>query len=375
MGKKDKSELVETGDAALAEAGVKKKKKDKTLEKVAEAVGDEAKPKLTKEEKAAKKAKKQAKETTAGAVRESPRLPAAKAAEEAVPAAGLEPVPGTASSDAVGDLDLTCKDCDGSFVFTATERANATARGYGPMVRCPDCRAAKRQKYETAEAESSSIPVYDAATEAKLDAWVAAKRSKAFDAADRLRAALSADGINADEARPLGFVKSAVQEKSAWAKRTNAKCFNCGSKGHRSEDCMKRPAGSTKCYYCGQAGHLGKNCKQAPAPKPIDPSTQRCFHCGLVGHLAAACGVKQTKSRTACHICGEEGHVSRYCPRQGERALKPGTVQSEVDGKLGRWAAAREQKDYETADRIRAELMAVGVNPNKPAGKGQAKPK
>ena len=282
------------------------------------------------------------------------------------PLLGTVRKPRTIAMADLGDLDLMCKDCKGDFVFTAKERATAAARGFGPMVRCEDCRRAKRAKYSAAEEKSASIPVYDATIEKKLDAWVAAKRSKAFEEADRLRAALSADGVSCEEARPLGFVKSTAQEKSQKAKNSNAKCFNCGQKGHRSEDCRKRAAGSTACYYCGQHGHLGKDCKQAPAPKPFDPTAQRCFHCGEVGHLAATCASRQSISKKACHICGDEGHVSRYCPRARDKPLKAGVDASAVEGMKERWAAARSAKDYETADQIRKELLAMGVNPNKP---------
>ena len=159
MGKKDKSELVETGDAGLAEAGVKKKKKkEKTLEKVAEAVGDEAKPKLTKEEKAAKKAKKEKKEgkETAAPVRESPRLAAAKAAAE-VPEADLEPIAEEEDGFKVHkyvpppepeDETLQCRDCGGDFIFTIGEQEFFKSKGFdNKKTRCYDCTAAKKARF------------------------------------------------------------------------------------------------------------------------------------------------------------------------------------------------------------------------------------
>merc|ERR1712187_545365 len=42
-------------------------------------------------------------------------------------------------------------------------------------------------------------------TEAKLDEWLAAKRAKDFDTADRLRAELKESGIEAEKLRPKGW--------------------------------------------------------------------------------------------------------------------------------------------------------------------------
>ena len=253
------------------------------------------------------------------------------------------------------DETLTCKDCAAEFVFTGAERDLAVARGHGVMVRCVDCRKAKKARYATSS--GTSIPKYDAATESKLDAWVAAKRSRAFDAADKLRSALRADGVDTEEARPVGYSAPAKDAR-------RVKCFNCGALGHRSEDC-KRPAGSTTCYHCGRMDHKAKDCPEARASAPFDSHVARCFNCGQTGHISAACTAKR-KGNTGCHICGEEGHVSRYCPKAREKPLPPHTTADEVAAKRLAWAAAREKKDYETADKLRAELLAVGVNPSKP---------
>ena len=72
-----------------------------------------------------------------------------------------------------GDTTVECKDCSGTFIFTAEERANFDARGYSPLVRCADCRKAKRERFASFDGESTTtkppeVPTYDAATEAKL---------------------------------------------------------------------------------------------------------------------------------------------------------------------------------------------------------------
>ena len=45
-------------------------------------------------------------------------------------------------------------------------------------------------------------PMHDATVDAKLDAWVAAKRAKDFATADRLREEMRAMGVEPDHARP-----------------------------------------------------------------------------------------------------------------------------------------------------------------------------
>lgn len=262
------------------------------------------------------------------------------------------------------DTHVRCKDCSASFLFTAAEQQTHEQRGFGPMVRCAECRSVKKARY----AAAADVPSYDQATEAKLDAWVAAKRSKAFDAADRLRAALRADGVDTEAARPLGYDPDA--RSPAPKKVSKVKCFRCGQIGHRSESCTAKPAGSTACYHCGSEEHKGRDCPEAPEPTRFDPSSARCFGCGQMGHVAAACpALKAGGSKSACHVCGEEGHRSRYCPRARDRPLRAGVDRDDVEAKRQEWAAARERKDYTAADAIRAELLALGVNPNKPAKK------
>ena len=64
-----------------------------------------------------------------------------------------------------------------------------------------------------------------------------------------------------------------------------------------------------------------------------------------------------------------EGHVSRYCPKARDKPLPPGIDTAKVETMRAEWSAARAAKDYEKADSIRAELLALGVNPNKQAKK------
>ena len=95
----------------------------------------------------------------------------------------------------------------------------------------------------------------------------------------------------------------------------------------------------------------------------FDPQAARCFACGKQGHVAAAC--PNPSKKTACHLCGGEGHKARYCPnaKETKAALLPAGF--DVEAKKAEWAACRERKDYGKADAIKAELMAVGVNPAK----------
>ena len=167
--------------------------------------------------------------------------------------------------------------------------------GYCSLQRL-DCTKAKQERYAASNSAQEAPPKYDDATEKRLDAWVAAKRSHAFDAADKLRAALRADGIDTEAARPLGY-----QPPAAAKSAKKVKCFNCGKVGHRSEECTAVAAGSTACYICGMEGHKGRDCPMAPEKKAFDPKAAKCFQCGQVGHLSAAC--PQPKAKDASFYC------------------------------------------------------------------------
>jgi CxxC-x17-CxxC domain-containing protein len=46
----------------------------------------------------------------------------------------------------MSDRTLTCRDCGQAFTFTAGEQAFYTERGYSEPLRCPSCRAARKQQ-------------------------------------------------------------------------------------------------------------------------------------------------------------------------------------------------------------------------------------
>lgn len=46
----------------------------------------------------------------------------------------------------MSDRTLTCRDCGQTFVFTAGEQAFYSERGYSEPLRCPSCRAARKQQ-------------------------------------------------------------------------------------------------------------------------------------------------------------------------------------------------------------------------------------
>ena len=46
----------------------------------------------------------------------------------------------------MSDRTLTCRDCGQTFVFTAGEQAFYSERGYSAPLRCPSCRAARKQQ-------------------------------------------------------------------------------------------------------------------------------------------------------------------------------------------------------------------------------------
>ena len=229
-----------------------------------------------------------------------------------------------------GDVKRVCKDCTHTFVFTAAEQATFAAKGYAPKQRCKDCIAAKKAKHDekaeaaTATLDATELPKFDDKTEAKLDAWLAAKRSTDYDTADRLRWELRGNNIDPDKARPPGYAllqkaanggggNSGGSKKKDGTPGHSSKCFNCGKVGHASSECKQRPSGSTACYHCGKEGHKGRDCPDAPAQADFDPAQARCYSCGKTGHLSRDCA-EQSRANT-CYTCGEKGHNTRYCPK------------------------------------------------------------
>jgi len=200
MGKKDKP--VEKEEvAALQDAGVKKKKKKKNdkLEAAAEAAVTSDKPKLSKEEKAAKKAAKEAK---VGAMRESPRLAAAKAAE-VVPEASLDADEEDSSFKVhkyvpppePEDETLQCRDCGADFIFTIGEQEFFKQKGFdNKKTRCADCTAAKKARFGDG-------------------------------------------GGKGDGGKGKGGKGKGGGKGGGFA------CYNCGEEGHRSSDCSKPSSG------------------------------------------------------------------------------------------------------------------------------------
>eukprot|EP00930_Biecheleria_cincta_P083559 TRINITY_DN73111_c0_g1_i1.p1 TRINITY_DN73111_c0_g1~~TRINITY_DN73111_c0_g1_i1.p1 ORF type:complete len:863 (+),score=139.61 TRINITY_DN73111_c0_g1_i1:83-2671(+) len=174
-----------------------------------------------------------------------------------------------------------------------------------------------------------AAPIYDAETQAKLHEWVMCKRTKDFATADAIRKELRAVGIDPDTVRP---------------------------------DFMKLGAGSNPqpCVLPGLP--------PASAAGGVDPQTRA----KLDRWLAA----KRMKDYETADVIRKELRAKGIDPeilrpadfvRQGcASALNalPGGFDPQTQAKLDQWVTAKRMKDYKTADDIRKELRAKGVDPD-----------
>lgn len=76
--------------------------------------------------------------------------------------------------------------------------------------------------------------------------------------------------------------------------------------------------GGRACFKCGEEGHMSREC---PKGGGGGGGSRACFKCGEEGHMSRECP-KNTGGggSRACFKCGEEGHISRDCPKGGGRA-------------------------------------------------------
>jgi len=65
------------------------------------------------------------------------------------------------------------------------------------------------------------------------------------------------------------------------------------------------------CFKCGEEGHMSRQCPKGGG------SSRSCFKCGEEGHMSREC--PKGGGGRGCFNCGEEGHMSRECskPRSG----------------------------------------------------------
>jgi len=94
-----------------------------------------------------------------------------------------------------------------------------------------------------------------------------------------------------------------TRARSSSSFKANDVCYNCGQRGHWSNDCTN--------YYALQRGGGGGSTRYGPinAAAVGDNPVVVCYNCGLEGHVATFC-----PEAVICYNCGGSGHVAADCP-------------------------------------------------------------
>lgn len=92
-----------------------------------------------------------------------------------------------------------------------------------------------------------------------------------------------------------------------------------------SRDCPNADSGGgggrgRGCFKCGEEGHMSRDCPKADSSG--GGRGRGCFKCGEEGHMSRDCpnpgsGGGGGGGSRGCFKCGEEGHISRDCPNPG----------------------------------------------------------
>ena len=174
-------------------------------------------------------------------------------------------------AETLQDQQIVCKDCSGAFTFTVREQTAFAAKGFQAKVRCADCTKAKKVRH-TRTTHARHTHCRRTADALQTHCRRTATAAQRTPASQVLTPRCACQELHGESTGGEGGKKTLTQTR----------CFNCGKKGHTSQDCAK-PQGSTACFVCGSEDHQSRSCPKAPtAPSP---AAARCFSCGGIGHL------------------------------------------------------------------------------------------
>eukprot|EP01062_Namystynia_karyoxenos_P028415 TRINITY_DN2152_c1_g1_i1.p1 TRINITY_DN2152_c1_g1~~TRINITY_DN2152_c1_g1_i1.p1 ORF type:complete len:278 (+),score=97.48 TRINITY_DN2152_c1_g1_i1:103-936(+) len=202
------------------------------------------------------------------------------------------------------------------------------------------------------------VPLADPAAEQLRQEWIAAKRARDYTTADRVRTQLRAMGIHEDEAwwRPGAPVAAGAGAAAAGAAPQPAPAAADGQSTLvaqlRAAWEAARSAGDTATADAlkAQLSKKGVEVGGDEPPELADPDPERPQQPAPAAQQGYQCpGCHQPWVPTAENAC-------QYCGygRQGGEGVE----------ELKRtWVAAKQSRDYATADAARAQLRALGIEP------------
>eukprot|EP00930_Biecheleria_cincta_P043689 TRINITY_DN29981_c0_g2_i1.p1 TRINITY_DN29981_c0_g2~~TRINITY_DN29981_c0_g2_i1.p1 ORF type:complete len:472 (+),score=105.63 TRINITY_DN29981_c0_g2_i1:41-1456(+) len=204
--------------------------------------------------------------------------------------------------------------------------------------------------------------------EAKLDRWVKAKRDKDFIVADALRLDLRSSGIDPDTVRPPDYTKPAGAQAAMIPGLQGA--MVPGLQAPRAQVQAQVP-GSMAAQIASQLSDFGLGQAASGASGGYDADTQAKLDQWVLAKRAKDFATADFIREELRGIGIDPDHVrpsDKAFGRQGAPALNPAT-----EAKLDQWVRAKRDKDFATADAIRAELRTMGLEPDqlRPAGPDQ----
>eukprot|EP00445_Apocalathium_hangoei_P022364 CAMPEP_0203889566 /NCGR_PEP_ID=MMETSP0359-20131031/33108_1 /ASSEMBLY_ACC=CAM_ASM_000338 /TAXON_ID=268821 /ORGANISM="Scrippsiella Hangoei, Strain SHTV-5" /LENGTH=1572 /DNA_ID=CAMNT_0050811013 /DNA_START=25 /DNA_END=4746 /DNA_ORIENTATION=- len=221
---------------------------------------------------------------------------------------------------------------------------------------------------------------FDPNVEAKLERWVAAKREKDFTAADAIRAELRAYGIEPDTVRPpdreLGSIPIAPDVQAQldrWVLAKREKDFSLADSIRSElrlvgiEPDVVRPADrvdppgspTTPAALLGASGF-------GPAMfagSRFDPATEEKLERWVLAKRDKDWATADTL-RSEFRAMGIEPDLVRPPDRELVGGASTAVLDPAVESKLDRWVLAKREKDWAKADSIRSELRTVGIEPD-----------
>jgi cysteinyl-tRNA synthetase len=242
---------------------------------------------------------------------------------------------------------------------------------YVPSYREPPMMARTQHRVQSRAEPARSTSTMDEDTKEELRQWFEAKDARNFDIADSIRDSLRKRGIEPAKCqRPGASMEDAEEEIRQWYEAKDAKNYevadsirdglrargiepqNC-PRPH-SQDAISDPVVAEELRAWHEAKEqrnfgIADEIRDRLRAQGIEPA-----HCPHPDE-----GSSYGKSKSA-------GRSTRSAPYSASSSGIPKHTDRHTEAELARWLRAKQDKDFATADAIRAKLREQGVDPDRP---------